>query len=536
MVTTPLLKRIDIFISSPSDVGDERETIKWAAEYLNRLIFINKGYLLLPLEYLELVPPEMGQPAQEIVNRYLDEPDQCYLLICVLWRRMGTPFTHPVTRQTYQSGTEYEFTKAYEAHKQSGKPLILLYRRDPADADDLEQQQKVKAFFEQVTAADSKLVGLYRRYTSLDEFRALIVRHIAQVLHAHPPQDTAATVRRPPMIEEERRLDTAMPKTARVKQPTEIWVQLCIPSSPGFRDRLPEERTSEFELSREDIGSQSLGVVFPTDAAGLPEPTVLHVEVVAPDFEIASPRIALKVLHGRDTARLLFSLVPTTERARSIVHVHVKQHMPEGVEVLVTAAALYVKTVSEEVASPGWSLFRSPLPTIWSQLSVVPEPDYQASPFVGHGRCMQVAMERSWLHQNAALFIGVESPLESETCVELMRQLDMKVGSSDRIETNYRTGTIGLRFSYVTDRDLPPALPRDKELTYFRIDPEQQQYEWQFVAQSLTLAIRFNEIRIVGNIDRQEIVNLRLASVMGFRFKLYVLGAGETSRTPRAHV
>ena len=295
MAATPLLKRIDIFISSPSDVGVERETIKWAAEYLNRLMFIREGYLLWPLEYLELVPPEMGQPAQVIVNRYLHEPDQCYLLICVLWRRMGTPFTHPVTKQTYQSGTEYEFTKAYEAHKQSGKPLLLLYRRNPADADDWEQQQKVEAFFEQITAAGGELLGLYRQYASPDEFRDLILQHITHVLHAHPPQDTPATVLRPPMIEEERRLDTALPKTARVKQPAELWVQLCVPSSPGFRDQLAEERTSEFELSQEDIGSQSLGVVFPTDAAGLPEPTGLQVEVVAPDFQIPSPRMTLKV-------------------------------------------------------------------------------------------------------------------------------------------------------------------------------------------------------------------------------------------------
>jgi HEAT repeat protein len=366
MVATPLLKRIDIFISSPGDVSAERDAIKWAVEFLNRLTFIRNGYLLWPLEYSELVPPEMGQPAQLVVNRYLHEPDQCYLLICVLWQRMGTPFTHPVTKQTYQSGTEYEFTKAYEAHKLRGRPLLLLYRREPADAEDEEQQLKVKAFFERITAAGADLVGLYRQYASLDEFKTLIVQHIKHVLCAHPPGDTAATVQRPALIEEERRLDTAMPKAVRVKQPTELWVQLCVPSSPGFRDQLAEERTSEFELRQDDIGSQSLAVVFPSDTAGVPEPTILHVEVVAPDFEIRSPRVALKVVHGRDSACLLFNLVPTVERAKSIVHVHVKQLMPEGVEVLVTAAALYVKAVSGEVASPIWSLLRSPLRTVRS--------------------------------------------------------------------------------------------------------------------------------------------------------------------------
>ncbi len=130
------------------------------------------------------------------------------------------------------------------------------------------------------------------------------------------------------------------------------------------------------------------------------------------------------------------------------------------------------------------------------------------------------------------MFIGVKSPLEPEQCVELMRQLDMKVGSSDRIEMIYRMGDIGLKFSHVPERELPPALPRDKGLTYFQINREQQQNEWQQVERSLTLAIRFNENRIVGNIDRQEIVNLRLNTEMPFRFTLYVLatkGVGSQS-------
>jgi type VI secretion system protein ImpJ len=159
-------------------------------------------------------------------------------------------------------------------------------------------------------------------------------------------------------------------------------------------------------------------------------------------------------------------------------------------------------------------------------LSIVPEPDYQERPFVGHGQRMQVALERPWLDQSAQLYIGVRSPLDPEPCVELLRQIDMKVGSSDRIETIYRMGDLGLKFSHVPGPSLPQALPRDKGLTYFQINRELQPTEWQFVDKSLTLAIRFNEKMIVGNIDRQEIVNLRLAAEMPFRFSLFLLGTG----------
>jgi type VI secretion system protein ImpJ len=162
-------------------------------------------------------------------------------------------------------------------------------------------------------------------------------------------------------------------------------------------------------------------------------------------------------------------------------------------------------------------------------LSIVPEPDYHERPFIGNGLRMQVSLERAWLDKNSQFYIGVRSPLEPDACVELMghRGIDMKVGSSDRIETIYRMGDLGLRFSHVPGPSLPQALPRDRGLTYFEINREQQQNEWQYVDRSLTLAIRFNESKVVGNVDGQEIINLRLASEMPFRFALYLLGSGK---------
>ena len=134
------------------------------------------------------------------------------------------------------------------------------------------------------------------------------------------------------------------------------------------------------------------------------------------------------------------------------------------------------------------------------------------------------------------MFIGVLSPLDAEKCVELMGQLFMKVSSSDRIEAIYRMRDKGLTLTHVPERELSSALPKDKGLTFFQINREQQQNEWQFVEKSRTLAIRFNENRVVGNIDRQEVITLNLASDMAFRFKLYVLGAGDSSRKPAARV
>jgi type VI secretion system protein ImpJ len=166
-------------------------------------------------------------------------------------------------------------------------------------------------------------------------------------------------------------------------------------------------------------------------------------------------------------------------------------------------------------------------------LSILPEPDYKEVPFRGEGLQLKVDLQRDWLDPFVQMFIGVRSPLEPDQCVELLAPggIDMKVGSSDRIEKIYALGDLGLKLVHVPASKLPQALPREQGLTYFQINREQQQTEWQSVQQSKTLAIRFNETKIVGNIDRQEVVNLRLATDMRFRFSLFLLGAGAAGTT-----
>ncbi len=106
------VQRIDIFVSSPSDVTAEREAIRRVIERLNRLEFIRQRYLLVALLYEDEVPPEVGESAQVIVNRYMTTQNS-YITICVFWARMGTPFKITETGKEYLSGTHYEFLCAY---------------------------------------------------------------------------------------------------------------------------------------------------------------------------------------------------------------------------------------------------------------------------------------------------------------------------------------------------------------------------------------------------------------------------------------
>lgn len=156
-------------------------------------------------------------------------------------------------------------------------------------------------------------------------------------------------------------------------------------------------------------------------------------------------------------------------------------------------------------------------------LNEVEEPAYEERPFVGAGLRMQVSIEPTWLEPAWSMFLGVRSPLGAEETVRLLTkagQLDMKVGSSDRVDAIFTKGAAGLKF---TPAPRPPrALPSATDLTYFQIDRDSTPAEWQFVQTSLSLAIRFNEKLIEGNIQGERELKLKVKTGGGHTATLQV--------------
>jgi type VI secretion system protein ImpJ len=138
---------------------------------------------------------------------------------------------------------------------------------------------------------------------------------------------------------------------------------------------------------------------------------------------------------------------------------------------------------------------------------------------------MQVGLEPSWLEPNWQMYIGVHSTLEPLQCVTLLTkagQLDMKLGSSDRVDDLFRQGAAGLRFVHET---LPPqGLPKVTGQVYFQVVPEPKNPEWANVRKSLSLALRVNENLIVGSIQNQPRLTIKAGGgTVTMQFSLYVL-------------
>jgi type VI secretion system protein ImpJ len=170
-----------------------------------------------------------------------------------------------------------------------------------------------------------------------------------------------------------------------------------------------------------------------------------------------------------------------------------------------------------------------------TQLDIVVEPEYKERAFVGAGARLQLALEPRWLDVSWRMFIGVQSNLDTPQCIALLTksgQLDMKVGSSERVDQLYRQGATGLRF--VAETIPPKMLPAIPGQVYFQLLAEPGNPEWVNVKKSLTLAVRLNERLIVGTIQNQRRITVRSAGRnVTMQFSLYVVPQ-TTAREPYA--
>jgi type VI secretion system protein ImpJ len=143
---------------------------------------------------------------------------------------------------------------------------------------------------------------------------------------------------------------------------------------------------------------------------------------------------------------------------------------------------------------------------------------YKERPFEGRGLQMQVTIDRDWLGPAYHMYIGVASPLSDEECKQLLspRGLDMKVGSSDKVDELFMRGIPGLNFELTTRP--PSALP--KGWAYFQINRDVNPTQWSSVDLTGKLAIRLNENLIAGRIDGQRELTIRRPSGESLTLKL----------------
>lgn len=206
------MKSFRIFLSSPGDVGKEREIAARVLDRL-RLEFLPREVELRPY-FWEYQPMRATKDFQEQIP-LTSEFD---LVVCILWSRLGSRLHvkhHRPDGRPWNSGTEYEFETAAEAAKSRGTPDLLVYinktppqlilrpgQKIEEQEAQLKQFQALNDFIDRwcKEATDQTFKAAFNQYADLARFEELLESHLRTLLEEKfplPADSGAATADRP---------------------------------------------------------------------------------------------------------------------------------------------------------------------------------------------------------------------------------------------------------------------------------------------------------------------------------------------------
>ncbi|MCT4554505.1 MAG: DUF4062 domain-containing protein [Pelagimonas sp.] len=167
------IQEYSVFISSPSDVARERETIQGAIEQLNLLRGPGEDFRLTPIRWETHVSTQFGNHPQNVINEQIG--DNYDIFVGVLCSRFGQP------TQDYASGTEEEFSRAMQrrANEDHG-PEVLFYFKDPRSSEhpiDAEQLWKLHTFKESISDK-----GIYEEFSNTDDLRGRVTTALVKAI------------------------------------------------------------------------------------------------------------------------------------------------------------------------------------------------------------------------------------------------------------------------------------------------------------------------------------------------------------------
>jgi hypothetical protein len=174
------MKRLKIFVASPSDVPEERDIVSVVVEELRRMVGGLRGVELEAIRWETHAWPDVDEDAQAAINRMIGEYD---VFVGFMWRRFGTP------NHRAESGTGEEFERAYESFRKFGRPKIMFYFRTTpfytTDLSELEQFMRVVEFRRKLEQAG---VFFWQYSQPLDFERFLREHLLRQVLDITTPK------------------------------------------------------------------------------------------------------------------------------------------------------------------------------------------------------------------------------------------------------------------------------------------------------------------------------------------------------------
>ena len=171
--------RVRLFVSSPSDVGAERDRVSLVAERLSGAF---EGVARIEALRWEDSFYSAAQSFQEQIDTAVHGMADVDIVICILWGRIGLKLNPAVWRRPdgseYESGTVFEYENALaRSRENNGVPVVFLFRKASsvsyrADfaAEDAEQHQRLEAVWARWTQSEGYNTAAYNQFADLEDF------------------------------------------------------------------------------------------------------------------------------------------------------------------------------------------------------------------------------------------------------------------------------------------------------------------------------------------------------------------------------
>lgn len=187
-------KRIRIFISSPSDLTEERLAGERVVERL-QAEFLGAA-VLEPILWEDL-----PLTAERAFQDQIPLPSEVEIVVLMLWSRLGSRLhsKYKGGEDEAPTGTLFEFRNALEGRKRTNRfPDIMVYRktaeppkasiRDPlARRKEEEEWRKVDDFFARtfIDQREGVFTGAFHQFTRTTEFEAVFEKHLRKLVQSH---------------------------------------------------------------------------------------------------------------------------------------------------------------------------------------------------------------------------------------------------------------------------------------------------------------------------------------------------------------
>lgn len=166
-----------VFVSSPSDVSDERKIVSEVVNQINRLRKSRSSIVLETMTWEKDVVPKFGSKPQEEINKIT--VGQYDIFLGIMCSRFGTE------TDKAGSGTEEEFQIAYNKKIEDPDSVEVLFyfkdprsSKDPIDADQFVNVSKFKKSMQ----SNGKYNGIYGEFGAADEFKTELTVHLNSIL------------------------------------------------------------------------------------------------------------------------------------------------------------------------------------------------------------------------------------------------------------------------------------------------------------------------------------------------------------------